>query len=419
MALTSATSQALAINGGPPVRETLLPYGRQSVEDADIQAVVGVLCSDWLTTGPKVAEFEEAFAARVGAAHAVSFSSGTAALHAAAFAAGLKAGDEAITSPMTFAATANCVLYQGAHPVFADVCPDTLNIDPEQVERRITPRTRAILPVDYSGHPADLAPILELAERHGLLVIEDACHALGAEYRGGKAGSIADMTVFSFHPVKHITTGEGGMVTTNNGKFAESLRRFSNHGISSDARQRQGAGQWHYEMVLLGFNYRLPDIACALGLEQLKRLEANLARRREIAERYAAAFQELAGVIPPTVREDVKPAWHLFPVRVASEKLGADRAQIFRALRAENIGVNVHYIPVHTHPYYRDRFGYKGGEFPIAEDAYSRLISLPMFHGMTERDVDDVISAMRKIIQFYHRSKSAPDGDPAAVTAGV
>jgi perosamine synthetase len=419
MVLTSAKPQALAVNGGSPVRETLLPYGLQSVERADIEAVVEVLRSDWLTTGPKVAEFEEAFAARVGAAHAVSFSSGTAALHAAAFAAGLKAGDEAITTPMTFAATANCVLYQGARPVFADVCPDTLNIDPEQVARRITSSTRVILPVDYSGHPADLTPILELAKHHGLLVIEDACHALGAEYRGRKVGSIADMTVFSFHPVKHITTGEGGMVTTNNPQFAETLRRFRNHGISSDAQQRQSAGQWHYEMVLLGFNYRLPDIACALGLEQLKRLEANLAWRREIAARYVVAFQELAGMILPTVRRDVSPAWHLFPIRVVPEKLAADHAQIFRALRAENIGVNVHYIPVHTHPYYRDRFGYKGGEFPVTEDAYSRLISLPMFQGMTDQDVEDVISATRKVIQFYERSKSAPDTDPAAVTAGV
>ena len=265
MTTTPVSPQALAINGGSPVRATFLPYGRQSVDEADIQAVVDVLRSDWLTTGPKVAEFEEAFAARVGAAHAVSFSSGTAALHAAAFAAGLKSGDEAITTPLTFAATANCVLYQGATPVFADVCEDTLNLDPERVEAKISPKTRAILPVDYAGHPADLTPILEIARRHELVVIEDACHALGAEYDGRRVGSIADMTVFSFHPVKHITTGEGGMVATNDPQFAETLRRFRNHGISSDARQRQSAGQWHYEMVLLGFNYRLPDIGCALG----------------------------------------------------------------------------------------------------------------------------------------------------------
>jgi perosamine synthetase len=403
MSSTAISSQTLAIHGGTPVRASLLPYGRQSVEESDIQAVVDVLRSDWLTTGPKVAEFEEAFAARVGAAHAVSFSSGTAALHAAAFAAGLKSGDEAITTPLTFAATANCVLYQGATPVFADVCADTLNLDAERAAGKITAKTRAILPVDYAGHPADLKPILELARQNGAIVIEDACHALGAEYNRRKVGSIADMTVFSFHPVKHITTGEGGMVTTNNPQFAEALRRFRNHGISSEARQRQSAGQWHYEMVLLGFNYRLPDFACALGIEQLKRLDANLERRREIAERYSKAFAEIPGVIAPTVRPDVNPAWHLYPIRLDLGKLTADRAQIFRALRAENIGVNVHYIPVHLHPYYRDRFGYVGGEFPVTEDAYSRLISLPMFHAMSDQDASDVIAAVAKVLSGYTR----------------
>lgn len=401
MSTISISPQALAINGGSPVRPTFLPYGRQSIEDSDIQAVVDVLRSDWLTTGPKIAEFEEVFAARVGAKHAVSFSSGTAALHAAAFACRLKPGDEAITTPLTFAATANCVLYQGATPVFADVTRDTLNLDPAEVQKRISSKTRAILPVDYAGHPADLGPIIQFARKNGLVVIEDACHALGAEFEGRPVGSIADMTVFSFHPVKHITTGEGGMVTTNNPEFAETLRHFRNHGISTEARQRQSAGQWHYEMVLLGYNYRLPDIACALGIEQLKRLDANLGRRREIAARYTAAFRKMPGVIPPSVRTDANPAWHLYPIRLELEKLTADRAQIFRALRAENIGVNVHYIPVHLHPYYRDRFGYRGGEFQLAEDAYSRLISLPMFHGMTDQDVEDVITALGKVLQHY------------------
>jgi perosamine synthetase len=385
------------------VRATFLPYGRQSLEEADIQAVVEILRSDWLTTGPKVGGFEQAFAGRVGAAHAVTFSSGTAALHAAAFTAGLQAGDEAVTSPMTFAATANCVLYQGAQPVFADVRADTLNLDPEQIREKVSAKTRAILVVDYAGHPADLQLILAIAQRHKLILIEDACHALGAEYSGARVGGIADMTVFSFHPVKHITTGEGGMVTTNNAQFAETLRRFRNHGISSDARQRQSAGQWHYEMVLLGFNYRLPDFACALGLEQLKRLDANLARRREIAARYTAAFRETSGVIPPVVLPEANPAWHLYPIRLDLKKLNADRAQIFRALRAENIGVNVHYIPVHLHPYYKDRFGFRGGEFPVAEDAYARLISLPMFHSMTNQDIEDVITAVRKVMHYYGR----------------
>jgi perosamine synthetase len=398
----SPTSQeVLAIDGGNPVRKTLLPYGHQSISEEDIQAVGDVLRSSWLTTGPKVGEFEEAVAALVGAKHAVSFSSGTAALHGAAFAAGLKPGDEAITTPMTFAATANCVLYQGAAPVFADVCPDTLNLDPEKVAARITPRTRAMLPVDYTGHPADLDAIMELAGRRGMVVIEDACHALGAEYRRRRTGSIAHMTVFSFHPVKHVATGEGGMVTTDLPDCAEALRRFRNHGISSDARQRQSEAQWHYEMVLLGFNYRLTDIACALGLSQLKKLEANLLRRREIAARYGAAFRDLSGLVPPAVRADVNPAWHLYPVRLNLERLRAGRTQVFRALRAENIGVNVHYIPVHLHPYYRDRFGYRGGEYPIAEDAYERLISLPMFHAMSDQDVEDVITAVKKVVQAF------------------
>lgn len=401
MPVLPMTREVLAIDGGTPVRKTLLPYGHQSIGEDDIEAVVSVLRSDWLTTGPKVAEFEEAFATWVSAKHAVSFSSGTAALHGAAFAAGLKPGDEAITTPMTFVATANCVLYQGATPIFADVSPDTLNLDPELSAVRITSRTRAILPVDYAGHPADLDAIHALAIRHGLIVIEDASHALGAEYKGRRAGGIADMTVFSFHPVKHLATGEGGMVTTDRADFAETLRRFRNHGISSEARQRQTDGQWHYEMVLLGFNYRLTDIACALGLSQLNKLEKNLSRRREVAARYTAAFRDVAGITPPAVRADVNPAWHLYPIRLNLKKLTTDRRQMFRALRAENIGVNVHYIPVHLHPYYRDRFEHRAGEYPIAEDAYGRLISLPMFHGMSDDDVEDVIRAVCKVVNSY------------------
>ena len=403
MSAGPAIKEALAINGGTPVRNTLLPYGRQCLGEADIQAVVDVLRSDWLTTGPKIDEFEEAIAAFVGAKYAIAFSSGTAALHAAAFAGGLGPGDEAITTPLTFAATSNCVLYQGATPVFADVLPDTLNLDPELASARVAPRTKAILPVDYAGQPADLQPILETAERHGLVVIEDACHALGAEYRGRRTGSVSHMTVFSFHTGKHLTTGEGGMVTTDNAAFAETLRRFRSHGISSDARQRQSAGQWHYEMVLLGFNYRLTDIGCALGLQQVSRLDQNLARRREIAARYASEFRNLSGVILPSVCADVNPAWHLYPIQLDLARLSAGRAEIFRALRAENIGVNVHYIPVHYHPYYRERFGYQGGEFPFAEAAYDRLISLPMFHGMSDPDVNDVIRAVSKVVGHFSK----------------
>jgi len=381
----------------------LLPYGRQSLDEGDIESVVEVLRSDWLTTGPKVVEFEERFAAWVGAKYAISFSSGTAALHGAAFAAGLQSGDEAVTTPMTFCATANCVLYQDATPVFADVSANTLNLDPHETSKKISSRTKAIIAVDYAGHPADLVAFRDLAEQHGLVLIEDACHALGAEHLGRRVGGIADMTVFSFHPVKHLTTGEGGMVTTNDSKLAETLRRFRNHGISSEARQRQQSGQWLYEMVLLGFNYRLTDIACALGLSQLEKLEANLVRRRAIAARYSKAFRELTAVIVPAIRQDVLPAWHLYPIRLNLEALAAGRAEIFRALRAENLGVNVHYIPVHKHPYYRERFGYKGDEFPVAEDAYERLISLPMFHAMTDVDVEDVIAAVNKVCEAYAR----------------
>lgn len=404
------STELLAIDGGPPVRKTFLPYGRQSIDEEDIQAVVDVLRSPWLTGGPKVEEFEQTFASRVDAQYAVAFSSGTAALHGAIFAAGLKPGDEVITSPLTFVATANCVLYQGSLPVFADVTRDTLNIDPELVAGKITPRTRAILPVAYGGHPPDLDEILELADEHGLTVVEDACHALGAEYHGRRTGSIAHMSVFSFHPVKHVTTGEGGMVTTNRAEFAEVLRRFRNHGFSTDARQRLVSGSWRTDMILLGFNYRFSDVASALGLSQLRKLESNLVRRADIAARYTAAFQDLPGVRCPRVREDIRSAWHLYPIRVDTDALQADRGQVLRALRSENIGVNVHYVPVHLHSYYRDRFGYKGGEYPVAERAYEQLISLPLFHGMSDRDVEDVIAAVRKVTTHYSRPTAGSDG---------
>ena len=401
VSVASPIREALALYGGVPVRSKLLPYGHQAIDEEDIQAVVETLRSDWLTTGPKVGEFEEAFAAWVGARYAVTFSSGTAALHGAAFAAGIGARDEAITSPLTFAATANCVLYQGGRPVFADVCTDTLNIDPGRILPLVNSRTKALIPVDYAGHPADLDTLLEIADRNGLVVIEDACHAPGAEYRSRRVGSISHMTVFSFHPVKHLTTGEGGMVTTNDDALADCLRKFRNHGISSDARDRQREGQWYYEMVLLGFNYRLSDVACALGLSQLKKLEMNLARRREIAERYTSALSQVPGVIPPVVRREVSPAWHLYPIRLDLPKFVVGRDEIFRALRAENIGVNVHYIPVHLHPYYRGRFGYRSGEFPVAENAYDSLITLPLFPGMADQDVNDVTAALEKVLEHF------------------
>jgi perosamine synthetase len=413
----SANPEKLAIDGGSPVRAKLLPYGRQSLDDSDIKAVVEVLKSDWLTTGPKIGEFEERFAAWAGARHAVSFSSGTAALHGAAFAAGLGPGDEAITTPMTFCATANCILYQGALPVFADVSADTLNLDPGEVSTKLTSRTKAIIAVDYAGHPAPLDELRELADKNGALLIEDASHALGAKYHGKRVGSFADMTTFSFHPVKHLTTGEGGMVTTNDAKFAETLRRFRNHGIGSEARERQEAGQWFYEMVLLGFNYRLTDIACALGLSQLERLDSNLLRRREIAAQYEKAFRDslhgdFSSIQVPAVRDGVDPAWHLYPIRLNLPILTAGRGEIFRALRAENIGVNVHYIPVHQHPYYRERFRAQQS-YPVAEDAYQRLLSLPMFHAMTGEDLEDVIRALNKVLFHFEGNSKRGKGEPS------
>jgi perosamine synthetase len=394
--------ERLALEGGTPVRARLLPYGRQHVDDDDIRAVVDVLRSDWLTTGPKVADYEEAFAASVGARFAIAVSSGTAGLHAAAFAAGLGPGDEVITTPLTFVASANCARYVGAEPVFADVQDDTLNISPDAVNARLTGRTRAIVAVDFTGQPADLDDLQAIAAERNLVLIEDACHALGARYRGRQVGSIAAMTVFSTHPVKHITTGEGGVVTTNDAVLAESLRRFRSHGITSDARQREQAGSWLYEMVLLGYNYRITDLQCALGLSQLAKLDGWLTRRRAISRFYAEAFAALRDVTPVTMRQDREPAWHLYVIRVDASRLrsGIGRAEVFAALRAENIGVNVHYIPVTRHPYYR-QLGYRPEDTPVADAAYEELISLPMFAAMTDGDANDVVRAVEKVIGAY------------------
>jgi perosamine synthetase len=395
-------SESLAIEGGSPVRSSVLPYGRQSVDESDIRAVVDVLRSDWLTTGPKVTEFEESFAEYVGARYAVAVSSGTAALHAAAFACGLKAGDEAITSPLTFAASGNCVLYQQARPVFADVRSDTLNLDPDQVRAKVTPRTKALIPVDYTGQPADMDEMNAIAEEHGLMVVEDAAHAPGAKYKGRRVGSLAAMTVFSTHPVKHVTTGEGGVVTTDDPELARQLRMFRNHGLNSDARERQQKGVWFYEMVALGYNYRLTDIQCALGLSQLKKVDGWLARRRAVAARYVEALGLMPEIELPAVRSDCEPAWHLFVILLNLERLGVGRADVFRALRAENIGVNVHYVPVPWHPYYRD-LGYQPGNWPVAEAAYERMLSLPIFPTMSDADVDDVIEALSKVFSAYRK----------------
>lgn len=390
----------LAIEGGNPVRQTMLPYGHQLLDELDVQAVVDVLRGNWLTTGPAVNAFEEAVAGYVGAKEAVAVNSGTAALHAAAFAAGIGPGDEVIVPSMTFAASANCVLYMGGRPVFADVLPGTLNLDPADAERKITPRTKAIVVVDYAGQPCDHDAIRALADAHRLTVIEDAAHALGATYHGRRLGTLHELTTFSFHPVKHITTGEGGMVVTDDAAMAARMRAFRTHGITADFRRRAEAGSWVYEMIALGYNYRLPDLNCALGLSQLKKLDGWLARRREIAARYRAAFGGMPAVSVLDVLPDTEPAWHLFVILLNLERLRVGRKEVFQALRAENIGVNVHYIPVYWHPYYQ-QLGYAHGLCPVAEAAYERLITLPLFAGMTDQDVQDVIVAVRKVTEAY------------------
>jgi perosamine synthetase len=374
-----------------------LPYGRQHIDEGDIAAVIEVLRSPLVTTGPKVAEFEDAVASTVGAAHAVAVSSGTAALHAAMYALGIGRGDEVIVPAMTFAATANAVVFQGGRPVFADVDGQSLLLDPEQVEEKIRPATKAIVAVDYAGQPCDYEVLGAITARHGLGLVADACHALGGSYKGRPVGSLADLSTFSFHPVKHITTGEGGMVTTHDAELARRMGLFRNHGITADHHQRQGEGSWFYEMVDLGYNYRITDIQCVLGLSQLAKLPAWIARRREIAARYDAAFADLPPVQPLAVGEHVGHAYHLYVIRIDIDWLGRDRAEVFAALRAEGIGANVHYIPVHLHPFYRDRFGTRPGLCPMAEAAYERIVSLPVFPGMTDQDVDRVIEAVWKI----------------------
>jgi perosamine synthetase len=375
-----------------------LPYGRQSVDEDDIAAVVEVLRSDWLTTGPKVAEFEQAFAHLTGVREAVAVSNGTAALHAAMYAIGIGPGDEVLVPVMTFAASANCVVYQGGTPVFVDVDPDTLLIDPGQAQAKITSRTKAIIVVDYAGQPCDYDRLRAIADRHGLWLVADACHALGGSYKGRPVGSLADLSTFSLHPVKPITTGEGGMITTDDQALAQRMRVFRNHGITSDHRQRDQQGSWFYEMVDLGYNYRLTDFQCALGLSQLRKLPGWVARRREIAQRYDAAFADMAVVQPLAVRPEVVHAYHLYMVRVQSQEVGLSRDHLFAALRADGIGVNVHYIPVHLHPFYRERFGTGTGLCPTAEAAYGQLITLPVFPAMSDADVDTVVAGVHTAV---------------------
>jgi perosamine synthetase len=391
----------LALYGGTPVRQTMLPYGQHWVDKNDIATVVSVLQSDWLTTGPRVIEFEETFADFVGIKEAVAVNSGTAALHAAMYALGIGAGDEVIVPAMTFAASANCVVFQGGTPVFADVDPETLLLDPTQVETKITPRTKAIIAVDYAGQPCDYESLQALVDCYGLALVDDACHALGGSYKGRLVGTLADLNTFSLHPVKHITTGEGGVIATDNSELAQRMRVFRNYGINIDHRQREALGSWFYEIIDLGHNYNITDFQCALGISQLHKLSDWIARRQAIAYCYNSAFAEISAVEPLNTRAHVSHAYHLYVIRLKLDQLRADRATIFSALRAEGIGVNVHYIPVHLHPFYRRQFRTGVGLCPVAEAAYEQILSLPIFPRMSDADVGDVITALRKVVEAY------------------
>lgn len=370
-----------------------IPYGKQSIDEEDIRAVVETLRSDFLTTGPKVEEFERCVAEYVGAKYAVAISNGTAALHAACFAAGIGEGDEVITTPITFAASSNSALYCGGKPVFADIDPVTYNIDPEDIKRKITDRTRAIVAVHYTGQPCDMDSIHKIAKEHNLIVIEDAAHALGAEYKGNKIGSMSDMTTFSFHPVKHITTAEGGMIMTNNKELFDKLILFRTHGITRDPKLlSRDEGSWYYEQIDLGYNYRITDIQCALGISQMRRLDDFVAKRREIAKRYDKAFSENPNIVVPFQKEGCNNSYHLYVIQVKN----VNRRQVFEELRVSGIGVNVHYVPVYTFPYYREH-GYEAVTCKHAEELYENIISIPMYPGLTLEEQEYVIE---KIIEL-------------------
>ena len=378
-----------------------IPYGRQWIDEDDIKAVVEVLRGDYLTTGPKIKEFEESLTQYTGAKYAVAISNGTAALHAACFAAGIKEGDEVITTPITFAASANCVLYMGAKPVFADINPRTYNIDPDEIRSKVTERTKAIIPVHFTGQPCDMDEILKIAQEYNLIVIQDGAHAIGAEYKGKKIGSIGDMTTFSFHPVKHITTGEGGAITTNNEELYKELILFRTHGITRDKDVLlKDEGPWYYEQQCLGYNYRITDIQAALGISQLDKLEGFLALRREYVKRYNEAFSAVNEIDLPYQLEDINSAWHLYIIKLKLERLGCGRRQVFDELKERGIGVNVHYIPVYYHPYYR-QLGYNKGLCPRAEELYERIITLPLFPKMEREDIEYVISNVKEVIQNH------------------
>lgn len=396
-------AEKLAIHGGKPIREKYLSYGRQLIDDDDIAKVIEVLKGDYLTTGPYVKEFEEKVAAYVGVKYAVAVSNGTAALHMACYAAGIKEGDEVLVSSITFAASSNCVLYCGGKPVFVDIDPRTYNIDINDIERKITHRTKAIVAVDFTGQSVDIDEIMKIADKYNLIVIEDGAHSLGSEYKGKRVGTKAHMTEFSFHPVKPITTAEGGMVVTNDKDLYEKMMLFRTHGITRNPKfMNENHGPWYYEQVDLGYNYRITDLQCALGSSQMNKIDSFINRRREIVSRYNEAFSSINEITIPFEPEYSNSGWHLYVIKLNIEGLKVTRKEIFEALVAENIGVNVHYLPVYLHPYYQN-LGYEVGLCKNAEELYERMISLPLHPGMNDNDVSDVIKAVKNVIQYYKR----------------
>jgi perosamine synthetase len=387
-----------------PRRATLLPFAVPDISQSEIDGVLEVLRSGWLTTGPKAKEFEQAFAQYTGVRHAVALNSGTAALHLALEAIGLGARDEVIVPAYTFTATAEVIRYFGARPVLVDVEADTLNLDVAAVERVLSPRTRALIGVDIAGQPCDWHRLRELAQNHQVLLLDDAAHALPSTLHARPVGSWADLTAFSFYATKTLTTGEGGMLVTNNAAWAERAATMALHGISKDAWKRYTAeGSWYYEVTAAGFKYNMPDIAAALGLAQLRRLEEMYQRRIAIAAKYTCAFADLPELEPPSIRPDRTTAWHLYILRLHLNQLRCDRAEFIRLLAGANVGVSVHFIPLHLHPYYRTTFGYAAGDFPVAYAEYLRAISIPIYSRMTDEDVEDVINAVRQIVAANRR----------------
>lgn len=393
-----------AIVGGTPVRDTQIFYGHQYLDEEDYEAVLAVLKSPELTCGPKIEELERRLCGVTGAKYAVALSNGTAALHLACLAAGIGEGDEIITTPITFAASANCALYCGARPVFADINEKTYNIDPESVRAHVTPHTRAVVAVDYTGQSAQLDALLDICKEHGLLLITDGAHSIGTRYKGKPTGSIADMTTFSFHPVKTVTGGEGGAVTTNNEALYKRLCLLRTHGITRDRSwlEKEADGPWYYEQLALGFNYRMTDIQAGLLCSQLNKLERFKQRRKEIVRRYDEAFSQIAQVCVQEEIPESDTTRHLYILRIRPERLSIDRKQFFEALYAENVCCNVHYIPVYYFPYYQ-KLGYEKGLCPKAEKLYEEIISLPLYYGMSDGDVEDVITAVSKIASYYAR----------------